>query len=360
MGPGTFNQSGSSLLTVSHDYTNSAGGTFNSTGGTIQFTGSGSGGADFSTGTNQFFNMIINSGVYPKFSNIVPCNIKVAGDFTNNNSSLDCLTAEFIFNGTSGQTISSACNPVPEKNTFGKLTIDNPGTVTLLTNVEANISFTLIQGELDLNGNILYVNGEEYSGPVPVELVSFNARISGTKVILNWLTATEVNNYGFEVERAVVSSNSEIQSPEFEKIGFVSGCGNTNSPKDYSFIDEGINYGNFAYRLKQIDTDGTYEYSEEIEIDAGEIPNDFVLEQNYPNPFNPSTTIRFAINESVPTSLKIYDVLGNEVEELFNKQTETGKVDNLEFNAVNLPSGVYFYKLETPAKILHRKMLLIK
>ena len=89
-------------------------------------------------------------------------------------------------------------------------------------------------------------------------------------------------------------------------------------------------------------------------------PAGYNLSQNYPNPFNPSTTIRFAIIESVPASLKIYDVLGNEVEELFNQRTEAGKVYNLEFNATNLPSGVYFYKLETPTKILHRKMLLVK
>ena len=87
---------------------------------------------------------------------------------------------------------------------------------------------------------------------------------------------------------------------------------------------------------------------------------EYELSQNYPNPFNPSTTIRFAINENVPASLKIYDVLGNEVEELFNERTEAGKVYNLEFKAENLSSGIYFYRLETPTKILHRKMLLIK
>ena len=163
------------------------------------------------------------------------------------------------------------------------------------------------------------------------------------------------------MERRVSSkSTSGGAAGNWEKIGFISGHGNTNSPKDYSFIDRGINYGNFAYRLKQIDNDGTYEYSDEIEIDAGEIPNDFVLEQNYPNPFNPSTTIRFAINESVLTSLKIYDVLGNEVEELFNKQTEAGKVYNLEFNAANLPSGVYFYRLQAGEYIETKRMVLLR
>ena len=202
--------------------------------------------------------------------------------------------------------------------------------------------------------------GSNGTSPLPVELVSFTGKVKDQKVYLEWSTATEVNNYGFEILRRVYPAVSGTQNDRWSSLGFVEGHGNSNSPKNYSFIDRGINYGNFAYRLKQIDNDGTYEYSDEIEIDAGKIPNDFVLEQNYPNPFNPSTTIRFAINESVPTSLKIYDVLGNEVEELFNGSTEAGKVYNLEFKAENLSSGIYFYRLETPTKILHRKMLLIK
>ncbi len=194
---------------------------------------------------------------------------------------------------------------------------------------------------------------------LPVELSSFTAKVlRNGGVQLDWRTETEVNNYGFEVERK--ESNRQITTDNWEKITFLEGFGNSNSPKKYSFIDRGINYGNFAYRLKQIDNDGSYEYSDEIEIDAGEIPNNFVLEQNYPNPFNPSTTIRFAINESVPASLKIYDVLGNEVEVLFNKQTEAGKVYNLEFNAANLPSGVYFYRLQAGEYIETKTMVILR
>ena len=234
---------------------------------------------------------------------------------------------------------------------------NSDGSWTLLVSGASNVTSTTVtfNGVSKLGQFTIGSNG---TSPFPVELVLFTARISGSKVILNWLTATEVNNYGFEVERQVGSGKTAVGN--WEKIGFVEGHGNSNSPKNYSFTDKGISYGVYTYRLKQIDNDGTYEYSDEIEIDAGKIPNDFVLEQNYPNPFNPSTTIRFTINESVPASLKIYDVLGNEVEELFNEWTEAGKVYNLEFNAANLPSGVYFYKLETPTKILYRKMLLIK
>ena len=353
IGAGAFTQSGSSLLVISNDYKNNGGGTFNSTGGTIQFTGSGGGGPDFSTGTNQFFNVIINSGVDPKFDKVVPGKIKVAGDFTNNNSLLDVTTAEFIFNGTSDQTIHSACNPVPGTNTFGKLTIDNPGTVTLLTDVEAKISFTLTQGELDLNGNNLYVNGEEYTDPLPVELVSFSANISDNRVILNWLTETEVNNYGFEVHRSMMSDKWDV-------LGFVEGHGNSNSPKEYNFLDEAISYGSYAYRLKQIDNDGTFEYSDIIEVNAGIIPAGFALEQNYPNPFNPATIIKFAVDADIPTSLKVYDILGNEIAQLFNETTEPGKVYEIEFDASKLSSGVYYYRLSTPQKSLVRKMLLLR
>ena len=200
----------------------------------------------------------------------------------------------------------------------------------------------------------------EISGapPLPVELSSFTANFSNGSIKLNWVTQTEIDNLGFEVERQVGSRQSTVGN--WKLIGFVDGHGNSNSPKEYSFLDEGISYGVYSYRLKQIDNDGTFEYSNEIQIEAGEIPDEIVLEQNYPNPFNPSTTIWFAINESVQAILRVYNVLGNEITELFNERTEAGKVYHLEFDAENLSSGIYFYSLETPSRTIHRKMILIK
>jgi hypothetical protein len=113
----------------------------------------------------------------------------------------------------------------------------------------------------------------------------------------------------------------------------------------------GINYGNFAYRLKQIDYDGTFEYSDVIEVNAGDIPDGFVLEQNYPNPFNPGTIIKFAVDGANPATLKVYDILGNEI-------TEAEKVYEIAFDASGLSSGVYYYRLSTSQKSLVRKMLL--
>jgi len=200
----------------------------------------------------------------------------------------------------------------------------------------------------------------ETESPLPVELSLFTAKVLNSGgVQLNWRTETEVSNYGFEIERSE-NPKSEIQNPQFEKIGFVEGHGNSNSPKDYSFTDNGAGYGKYSYRLKQIDTDGQFEYSKVIEVDAGNIPGGFVLEQNYPNPFNPSTTIKFALAETQQAKLIIYDVLGNEVAIPFNGTAEGGKIYEAEFSGENLSSGLYFYQLATENKVESRKMLLIK
>jgi hypothetical protein len=194
--------------------------------------------------------------------------------------------------------------------------------------------------------------------PLPVELSSFTAKVKKGKVLLDWRTETEVNNYGFEVERCQIS-NLKSQM-DWSKIGFVEGYGNSNSPKEYSFTDNNAQYGNYAYRLKQIDTDGNYEFSKVIEVDAGKIPDGFVLEQNYPNPFNPKTTIKFALAETQKTELKVYDILGREIKSLFNGIADGGKVYEVEFNSDNLSGGLYFYRLSTNDKSETRKMLLIK
>ena len=278
--------------------------------------------------------------------------VLIGGNFTNTNASLDVQNTDFTFNGTSNQTISSASVPVPGTNTFGTLTIDNPGTVTLLTDVEVKTSFTPTQGTLDLNGNNLYVNGELYTGPLPVELVSFSARISDTEIILNWLTATEVNNYGFEVQRSVKADNWEV-------LGFVEGHGNSNSPKKYNFIDSKINAAEtYSYRLKQIDNDGSYEFSKTLEVNFGS-PINFELIQNYPNPFNPSTTISFNLPKSGEVILSIYNLIGEEIKTLVEGFREAGTY-TVNFNAKGHPSGMYLYRLSTNGFTETKKMLFMK
>jgi hypothetical protein len=189
------------------------------------------------------------------------------------------------------------------------------------------------------------------SAPLPVELNSFSAKLSGNEIHLNWQTETEVDNYGFEIER------NGFQE-DWTKIGFVEGHGNSNSPKEYSFIDKNINSEKYAYRLKQIDTDGSFTYSDVVEIDL-KLPDSFHLSQNYPNPFNPTTVINYQLPEAGKVTLSIYDILGNMVRTLVDEEKSAGNY-KVEFDAAGLPSGVYFYILRAGSFVGSKKMLLLK
>jgi len=187
---------------------------------------------------------------------------------------------------------------------------------------------------------------------VPVELTSFTAIAQTDYVELNWTTATEINNLGFEIERKIINDTDR----EWIKIGFKEGYGTTTEPKEYSFVDDisDFNATSMAYRLKQIDFDGSYEYSEELLIETL-APVNFVLEQNYPNPFNPTTTIKYEVPERSLITLKVYDILGKEVATLVNEEKSIGSFE-VEFDATSLStgvsakggyaSGVYFYRLQ--------------
>ena len=191
---------------------------------------------------------------------------------------------------------------------------------------------------------------------LPVELSSFSASVAGSNVKLRWETATEVNNYGFEVERKVGSLQSTVGN--YEKVGFVNGNGNSNSPKNYSFEDKNVSAGKYSYRLKQIDNDGQFEYSKSIEVEFG-TPKKFELSQNYPNPFNPTTTIRFDIPEPSNVKLTLFNILGQEIKTLVNEFKESG-IHTLNFDASDLNSGMYIYKLEAGSFTQTRKMTLVK
>ena len=168
---------------------------------------------------------------------------------------------------------------------------------------------------------------------------------------LNWQTETEVNNYGFEVER-----NSS--GNEWENIGFVEGQGNSSSPISYSFTDRNAAGGNkLRYRLKQVDFDGEYEYSNEIEVEI--VPKKFTLYQNYPNPFNPSTKIRYQLPKETKVTIKIYDILGVEVISLVDEKKESGYYE-VELNGIDLSSGTYFYRIIAGDFVEVKKMVLMK
>lgn len=195
--------------------------------------------------------------------------------------------------------------------------------------------------------------GKSAVGALPVELTSFTASQNGKNIVLRWITATEVNNYGFEVQK----SEFESQSTEWKTIGFVKGSGNSNSPKEYSFTDP-LNL-NLQYRLKQIDNNGAFKYTKAINAGTGLL--NFALEQNYPNPFNPSTVISYQVPVDSKVVLKLYDIIGNEVAVLIDEYKQAG-YHNYQLSGFNyhLPSGVYFYKIQAGEFVETKKMLLLK
>jgi len=187
--------------------------------------------------------------------------------------------------------------------------------------------------------------------PVPVELISFISVVDENNVNLNWITATETNNFGFEVERS--SSGSK-----YEQVGFVESHGTTTEAQVYTFTDNNIKPGNYYYRLKVVDNDGSFEYSKAVNV-LVEPPAKFSLIQNYPNPFNPSTQISYQIPETGLVKLKVYDALGNEVASLVDGVVEAG-IHEVTFDASHLSSGVYIYKLSVNEFVSIKKMVLLR
>jgi hypothetical protein len=179
----------------------------------------------------------------------------------------------------------------------------------------------------------LQVTGWDF---VPVELSSFTASTSNGNVVLNWTTATETNNKGFEVQRS--------NGGEYQTIAFVQGNGTSTQQHSYTYSDQKVENGNYSYRLRQVDFDGTSEYSQVVEVSVSN-PVEYNLAQNYPNPFNPSTKINFSLAVDSKVTLKIFDVLGQEVAALMNEQIAAGRQE-ITFDASRLNSGVYFYRLE--------------
>ena len=186
---------------------------------------------------------------------------------------------------------------------------------------------------------------------IPVELISFVASNINGNVVLNWNTATETNNSGFEIQK----SSDRIN---FSNISFVPGFGTTTETRSYTYTDNSVTNGKYYYRLKQIDYNGAFAYSDIIEVDVAS-PIDFALSQNYPNPFNPSTIISFSIPQSSFVTLKVYDILGNEITTLVNETKEAGRYD-INFDALGLSNGVYFYSIKAEDFTSTRKMILIK
>ncbi|MBX2975005.1 MAG: agmatine deiminase family protein [Ignavibacteriaceae bacterium] len=199
------------------------------------------------------------------------------------------------------------------------------------------------------NGN--YTTVADYQ--VPVEMVNLRMFNHGNKVTINWQTVTETNNNGFEVQRMKKDGKNE----DWEVISFIKGRGNSLDNTSYEYVDLIKTSGRYEYRLKQIDFSGEFTYFEIAEIDVH--PFTFELLQNYPNPFNPRTTISFQLAAEGQTSLKLYDMLGNEVVTIFDEVKKDG-IHSIEFDASSLSSGIYFYTLRANDLFKTKKMILIK
>jgi len=248
----------------------------------------------------------------------------------------------------------------------------NPATNTQITTAAASIT----SFGVDQNNELYLVsfNGKIYNfipTVIPVELSSFNATVVNGKVRLDWYTASETNNSGFVIERSQDGVN-------FKDIYFIRGNGTTTQRNIYSYTDVDVSFGVYYYRLKQIDMDGTVNYHNVVSVDLG-LPKSLLLEQNFPNPFNPSTKIRYTIPDVILSSskddeggitfrnsqsdskvtLKVYDILGNEVATLVNEYKQPGLYE-VEFDASKLTSGMYVYKLSVGNYSSVRKMLLMK
>ena len=192
----------------------------------------------------------------------------------------------------------------------------------------------------------------ETNVPLPVELTTFSADIVNNNVKLKWQTTTELNNLGFDIERAV-----DAKTLKWEKIGFAQGGGTSNFVRSYNFTDSKPIFNKVFYRLKQIDLAGTVKLSKEVSIDF--TPNSFNLYQNYPNPFNPSTSIKFSLPYQTNVTIKIYDITGREITTLLNEKKDAGNY-TINFSGNNLSSGVYFYSIICDNFTQVKKMLYLK
>lgn len=235
------------------------------------------------------------------------------------------------------------------------------GPYTLLDGQAVEVGFAFVAGKDldDLKANAEDAADEWLAGNVPVELTSFNAMMTGSNVNLQWATATETNNQGFEIQRKIVKDGNES---DWNLVAFKQGFGTTTEPQQYSYQDDisKLNADKIYYRLKQIDFDGRYEFTDEVFVENN-IPQVFGLEQNYPNPFNPATKITFNLPEQDFVTLKVYNMIGEEVAELVNEMKEAGTYQ-VDFNAINLTSGTYLYVLKgvNNNSVDVKKMILVK
>lgn len=216
--------------------------------------------------------------------------------------------------------------------TTSTITYDAGTTIDIQTGADVCATNILINGTFSGGGTIC-------NGPLPVEMLSFTFSVNKNNVTLAWETAFELNNSGFDIERKPAAGNEP-----WSKVSFIRGNGTTNEPKLYSFEDKKLKSGTYKYRLKQIDYNSSYEYFDLTEDVKVEPPKNFSIGQNYPNPSNPKSKIDYEIPVNGKVTLKLYNLLGQEVISLVDETKEAGYYTS-EFDGTSLASGVYFYRI---------------
>jgi hypothetical protein len=205
------------------------------------------------------------------------------------------------------------------------------------TNIDSGTGADVCADAIIINGTYSG-SGTICSGPLPVTISSFTSSVEKNNVKLNWTTEAEFNNSGFRIVRMDIKENT------WKEISFVSGHGTTNEPKQYSFDDKKLKTGTYKYRLKQIDYNSNFEYFDLAEDVKVSPPGNFSMGQNYPNPSNPKSKIDYEIPINGKVSIKLYNMLGQEVLNIVNETKEAGYY-TAEFDGSNFASGVYFYRI---------------
>jgi endonuclease I len=303
-------------------------------------------------------NLVIVSGTNPNYFSGSTFNIGASND------AVEILTSggthiHSLSHGTKPGNIATLGAP-----TANSSTAPPSGSVVRFINISADslfgkdansgVSATATQGVANDAAQENYINSV-----LPIELTAFTAAVLGSTVELRWSTAMEMNNHGFEIERSSNSRNGSFQFSAWETIGFVSGHGTTNAPQSYSYSDASVR-GIVKYRLKQIDRDGGFTFTNAIEIAVTGAPVTHTILQVYPNPFNPNTTFTFLLQQTGPVTLNVFNAVGQEVATLVSGIREAGVFHQVQFDASGLASGVYFAKLTSPGNVSHCKVLLTR
>jgi hypothetical protein len=245
--------------------------------------------------------------------------------------------------------------------------IVNPSNLRILKRLNSSDAWTVVSSYALVDASHLkatgitsfseWAIGSTADNPLPVTLQSFGASVSGRVVHLQWETASDMNFFGFDVEKKEMNGSG---TGNWTVAGFVPGTGSSNAPTRYEFSDACRAPGTYTYRIKMIDKDGTFFYSSESEVHIELLPAAYLLKQNFPNPFNPATTIQFSVALDARATLKIFNTIGKEMTVLFNGAAQAGTVYSFVWNGRMFPSDTYFAVLETGAKKEMIKLSLVK